>query len=241
MTSGCVCKLQKWDSQLRFEAMAWLAARSSLQRTENAAFVCESEGYERDFHGIGAEVAAKCFQCRPPVPWDLTKVLKVLEHNAAHILFDTTLSPTLEFCGLCLQPSPSCFFVLRNGKGSGTSCQVDLRKSRCQNLGRFSYASAVTETPHSPCTNVPITCPLCPSTASAIWKYNIKAHFSNNHRSADFEQHVSNSIISESEKAALRIKWEKRHKTRRSKTSKRLGAQVPLTISEHHSSRLVLS
>lgn len=170
---------------------------------ENAAFLCETEGSERDIHAVGT--TAHCSQCRPPVPWDLMKVQKVLEHNAAHILFDKSLNTSFELCGLCLQPSPSCFFALRNGRGSKSSRQVDIRKSCCQNLQRFAYASAATETPHSPCTSVPIICPLCPSTLSAIWKYSIQIHFANNHPSTEFEQYFANPIVLDSEKAALRI------------------------------------
>ena len=107
--------------------------------------------------------------------WDRKSTHKVLEHIGAHLLFDTSLNASLEqeLCGLCFHPSPLCIFYLRKGKGAGASQQVDIKKSRCPNLIKgFSYQSAAMESTSSPCTNVSLICPLCPSTSGAIWKYN---------------------------------------------------------------------
>lgn len=47
------------------------------------------------------------------------------------------------------------------------------------------YGSAVRSTENAPCTNVPIYCPLCPTTLSGsrrtIWKYNILFHLASEH------------------------------------------------------------
>ena len=178
---------------------------------------------------------AKCEHCSPAVALDPKKVIKVLEHIGAHILFNNNLILSLEPCGLCLRPSPSCVFYLRKGKGAGSSCQVDLRCSRCPRLQRFSYQSASIEAPNSPCTNVPIVCPLCPSTASAVWKYNMRAHFSKHHPTASFGDHFPDMHISNSERDALQQKWRSRYKTRKSKATKK--SEVPLAFSDEHSSR----
>lgn len=49
----------------------------------------------------------------------------------------------------------------------------------------MNYKSATQSTKSSPCTNVPIYCPLCPLNFSgelpAIWKYNAVAHLLYNH------------------------------------------------------------
>jgi len=105
--------------------------------TDHAAFLCESENMEHDHYGLGRE-SAKCPRCQPLVLWDPERVQKILEHVAAHILFDKSLNSSLELCGLCLRPTPNCVFYLRKGKGVGSSCQVDLKKSRCPNLRRFA-------------------------------------------------------------------------------------------------------
>jgi len=143
----------------------------------------------------------------------------------------------LELCGLCLRPSPSCFFRLRNGKGASASQQLDLKNSRCLHLHRFSYTSAATESQSSPCTNVPVICPLCPASDSAIWKYNMKHHFASRHPSINFNDYAPRFLISDSEKEALRTRWSKHHQTQRSQKKKLVN---PLLILEHHSSHRAL-
>ena len=54
----------------------------------------------------------------------------------------------------------------------------------------------------------------------------------------NFSDYSQRFVVSESEKAALRIKWDKRHKTRQS--AKKSTANS-LVISNHHSSRHALT
>ncbi|KAF8232407.1 hypothetical protein L208DRAFT_1272347, partial [Tricholoma matsutake] len=175
-------------------------------------FLCTAEGKEENIYGLGTELG-KCSHCWPPMLWDPEHVQKVLEHVAAHLLFEKSIDTLLELCSLCLRPAPSCVFYLRKGKGSGSSCQVDHQKSHCPNLQRFAYLSAAMETPSSLCTNVPVICPLCPSSSGAVWKYNLKVHFTKHHPSGDLAHHFSNFSISNSEQTGLSIKWDSRHKT----------------------------
>ena len=135
-----------------------------------------------------------------------------------------------------MRESPLCVFYLRKGKGAGSSPQIDHRTSRCPNLtGKFLYSAAAKERINSPCTNVPIVCPLCPSTSPTVWKYNMKSHLAKNHssvvRGSDLFQQYG---ISESEKAALKLQWEQRHKVQR---RKRKTAPTQLPVSDMHSSR----
>ena len=181
----------------------------------------------------------KCLHCQPPVPWDPDRVHKVLEHISAHLLFDKSLDLTLELCGLCLRPAPNCVFYLRKGKGAGSLCQVDDRKSHCPNLRRFAYASAATEALNAPCTNVPIVCPLCPSSGAAIWKYNAGINFSKHHPTVIPTELLKNVTISKSECAALQLRWEKRHSTR--KRQPKENRTPLLVIADQHSSRLAIS
>jgi hypothetical protein len=179
----------------------------------------------------------QCEYCSLAVALDPGKVLRLLEHVGAYLLFNANINLSLEPCRLCLRPSPSCVFYLRKGKGTSTSCQVDLQKSWCPYLQRFSYQAAVTEAINSPCTNVPLICPLCPSTVGAVWKYNMHVHFSKHHSSANIADYFANWGTSASEKEALQRKWQSRHKTRK---SRKMLKQHPLVISEQHSSRQVL-
>ena len=202
--------------------------------TENAAFLCETAGGERSIDSLTSE-SNKCAHCRPPVSWDPRKPQKVLEHVAQHILFDKSLDHSLEPCGFCLRPSPSCVFVLRKGKGTGSSCQVDEKRSRCPNFRQFAYRSASTESKNSPCTNVPMVCPLCPSIEPAVWKYNMEQHFAVRHSIESYRQHFPDISITSTEQAALYKKWMDRHRTRKSKSTK--SGAPPLVISEQHTTR----
>ena len=202
-----------------------------------AAFVCETEVDERPITGPASAQSDHCPLCRPAIPWDISKVHKILEHVAAHILFDNTLDATQEPCGLCMRPSPLCSFYLRKGKGAGGTPQIDERMSRCPNLiSKLFYSAAATERTHSPCTNVPVTCPLCPSTSPAVWKYNMKKHLAHIHPSTKGRDFPEAYVIGNSEKAALKILWEKRftvpHRRRQHNATSN-----SLPISELHSSR----
>ena len=208
---------------------------------EHAAFVCEAEVDERPITGLSSAQSNQCPVCRPIVPWDVSKTHKILEHVATHFLFDNTLDTTKELCGLCMRPSPLCSFYLRKGKGVGSAPQIDERVSRCPNfMGKLFYSTAATERTNSPCTNVPVTCPLCPSTLAAVWKYNMKTHLARIHPSTKGCDLPKAYVISESERAALKILWEKRHKTSR-RFRRRNVTPRAFAISEAHSSRLAYS
>lgn len=206
----------------------------------NAAFSCEAEVDERPMNGPGSARPDHCNKCQPAVPWDTSKTPKTLEHVAAHLLFDNSVDTSQELCGLCMRPSPLCVFYLRKGKGAGSAPQIDMRTSRCPNLvGKFLYSAALTERINSPCTNVPVVCPLCPSKSGCVWKYNMKTHLTNHHPSVRDTNILQAYIISESEKAALKLRWDSRHRVKPRR--KRNVTSVPLTISEVHSSRQALS
>ena len=201
----------------------------------HAAFVCKAE---TDKHPITGPLGAQsnhCPICQPAIPWDITKSHKILEHITMHILFNNLLDNTKEYCRLCMCPSPLCSFYLQKGKGAGSVQQINKCVSRCLNfMGRLFYLAAATECPNSPCTNILVTCPLCPSTSAAVWKYNMKIHLVQTHPStkgSDFPKAYANS---NSKKAALKIQWEKRHLAHQ--CQKPNATSRPLPVSEVHSS-----
>ena len=55
----------------------------------------------------------------------------------------------------------------------------------------FSYTVAAESSSSSPCTNVPVQCPLCPRTSPAMWKYFLKTHLEIQHPNATMENHSS--------------------------------------------------
>jgi len=115
--------------------------------------------------------ASICPRCSPAVTLDLSQGQRVLEHIGAHILHDPGITQSTELCGLCLREPPFCEFFLAKGKGANRS------------------SVAAESTPSSPCSNVPITCPLCSKTAPAVWKYFLKAHFQEAHKSAQLSMY----------------------------------------------------
>ena len=85
-------------------------------------------------------------------------------------------------CGFCGRDGCSISLVV-NGK------KTEMR-SNCPFHYDFNYGAAVKYSAHSPSTNVPIHCPLCPVAVSTglpttFWKYNIDDHIHNVHRDAD--------------------------------------------------------
>ena len=131
-----------------------------------------------------------------------------------------------------MRPSPLCTFYLQKGKGVSSAPQIELCTSCCPNpISKFFYAAASTESTNSPCTNVPVVCPLCPSTSSVIWKYNMKTHLIKTHPSVRSSDILTAYTISDSEKAALRLRWDKRHKALWQHQTRRGNVtQTPLTI-----------
>ncbi|KAH8997735.1 hypothetical protein EDB86DRAFT_3152472 [Lactarius hatsudake] len=207
----------------------------------HAAFVCEVELNERAISGPTSAQSNCCPMCRPATPWDISKTHKILEHVASHLLFDSTLDTTQELCGLCMRQSPQCAFYLRKGKGAGSAPQIDECVTRCPNFtGKLSYLSAATERTNSPCTNVPMICRLCPSTSAAVWKYNMKTHRARFHLSTTGGEFPRDFVVSESEKAALKVLWETRFTISR-RRRKHNVTTMPLAISEVHSSRQAFS
>ncbi|KAN0136656.1 hypothetical protein V8E53_005426, partial [Lactarius tabidus] len=178
-----------------------------------------------------------CPVCQPAITWDIHKVHKILKHITVHLLFNNTLDMSKEPCGLCMCPFPLCSFYLRKGKGAGSALQENQHTSHCPNfMGKLLYSAAATEQTNLPCTNVLVICLLCPSTSAVVWKYNMKAHFARIHPSMKDGDFPMEYTISGSEKAALKILWDKQYKIlcwhHKCNTT-----STPLAISEVHSSR----
>jgi hypothetical protein len=201
-----------------------------------ACFVCEHE----DSTSVPSNAQSNCSVCGPRAQLDRSNAQRILEHMGAHVLHDPSLDRTQEMCGLCLRPSPMCRIRLRKGRGSSAGYNVDREKSACTNLIRFNYASAADSSSRSPCTNVPIICPLCPKSSPAVWKYSLHIHFRHRHKitvPASFPIQVH---ISESEKDAMKVIWDARLKVQKARRSRKSKMAIPMVISQAHSSRLAL-
>ena len=139
-----------------------------------ACFVCD-EKLTDDVNRTSQ--SSDCSRCGPAVSLNWKNGQHVLEHMGAHVLHDSMLDSSEELCGLCLCPAPMCQLYLRKARGIASNFSVDHKKSSCVNLIHFNYATASTSSEASPCSNVPITCPLCPDGSSAVWAYSLHAHF----------------------------------------------------------------
>jgi hypothetical protein len=183
-------------------------------------------------------IANECTTCSPSVA--LPKhAPKILEHMAAHILFDANTNRSDEPCGLCLRPSPLCAFYLKRGKGAGASDQADFTRSKCANNMHFSYSVASLSTPSSPCSNVPLHCPICPASEPCVWRYNLLYHMHAKHPTIPLTPHEPLWHITNTERQLIKEAWVNRHKQRKTRKSKK---NIPsmLIVSEAHSSRLAL-
>ena len=114
---------------------------------------------------------------------------RVLEHMAAHILFDPQIKQSDKPCGLCLRPMDVCKLYLKQGKGAGASDQVDFAKSTCVKKVDFSYMTASISTSSSPSSNVPLRCPICPAAEPCVWQYNLPYHMQAKHPAISLTPH----------------------------------------------------
>ncbi|KAJ7906545.1 hypothetical protein B0H13DRAFT_1619306 [Mycena leptocephala] len=195
-----------------------------------ACFLCE---HDTNGRSVDAEPEICCSKCTPAVPLDVSHGQRILEHCAAHLLYDSSLNRQHELCGLCLRPAPMCVFYLKKVNGKP---QIDWERSTCQFKIHFRYAVAATSTAASPCTNVPVPCEICGPKRAAIWKYNREPHFRGFHNLSNPQSFPASVTIDDDERTRLKLIWNARHEHPKPRNLK--GRQNPLQVSEAHSSRL---
>lgn len=195
--------------------------------------------FTREVHQqVEDQGTSSCPRCSPTVTLDLSQGQRVLEHIGAHILHDPGIAQSTEQCGLCLRPRPFCEFFLTKGKGANRALKVNQLLSRgCLVKVKYSYSVAAESSAASPCSNVPITCPLCSNTAPAIWKYFMKAHFQETHKSAPISKYEHLWKISDFETAEMKKIWTKRKNVVLKRTKK--SKHPLLVVSENHRAHVV--
>jgi hypothetical protein len=145
-----------------------------------ACFVCEADATTR--RPVDESASSPCSLCGSRTQLEKSSPQRVLEHMAAHILYDTTINRHDELCGLCLRPTTMCRIFVRKDRGTTAGYGVDLKQSSCINLTRFNYASAARSSESSPCSNVLVICLLCSKDDPAVWVYNLATHFHLRHK-----------------------------------------------------------
>lgn len=168
--------------------------------------ICEDEAKEQ-------ELLAKkqCLYSQIDLP---KSGQQVLQHMAAHIHYDSSIKASQEPCSLCLRYS-QCIFYLTKGKGKDALPRIDEKYSHCLNFTNFSYAMAMTSTQGSPCLNVPLKCPFCPSSAPAVWRYNMQYHLRARHAYVSLPENEAIWKIGHSEKEGLKKIWADRKKVKK--------------------------
>jgi hypothetical protein len=196
-------------------------------------FICEDEGSAR-----GAIQDQHRCPCCPSLRLSKSSPTELVSHMGMHILHDEALKNVVNPCGFCLAPGSLCSVQLKKGQGRKVGMQIDLQNTRCQhsNQVKLSLTSFAKSTNASPCTNVPISCPLCPASSEAVWKYNLEAHLKAVHPTASIAEYKELYEISKSERVALKAAYISKPRW----TAKRIRDLGNIDISEAHSSRVVL-
>lgn len=207
--------------------------------TDKACFACRSETGELD--DISGTLNS-CTLCSPPFEFASKKGSRPLEHIGAHILFDKSLIREEQLCGICLRPAARCRIFL--GRSTTKQPNINMAKtSGCGNINAlgFRYAVAAESTDTSPCSNVPIPCPLCPAKLSpAVWRYNMEYHLRIAHPEANVEKYTSLYTLSTSEMQMMKVFWNDRKKVVLHRSGKGKAASE-LVISEAHVSTRALA
>ncbi|PPR03132.1 hypothetical protein CVT24_008485 [Panaeolus cyanescens] len=165
------------------------------EHTGKSCFLCVNNS-GKDMKDLSTSNTSICSNCNPEVILDHSQGQRVLEHFGAHILFDETID--------------------RSSKARGAgNVKIDHERSTgCPNNINYSYAVAKVSKDSSPCSNVPIACPVCPAKEPAIWRYNLRAHFVENHlTSLNIPEYVALWTISNNEIEKMKVIWQTRQQS----------------------------
>ena len=124
------------------------------------------------------------------------------------------------------------------GKGANGNVRVNSANSRgCLIKMNYSYRVTAESSASSPCSNIPLQCPICSKTEPAIWKYFMKLHFEEKHKNLrPFTKHEHLWKLTDFELSEMKKIWEKRSKVT-AKRTKRLNIP-PLVISDAHRAQI---
>ena len=182
----------------------------------------------------------ECPACTPSVQLDASNGQRVLTHIGSHILHDPSIDLSQEPCGLCLRPAVLCSIYLTKRTGRTGHWSLKYGGSiPCPNATTFSYATAMSSSKSSPCSNVPLVCPYCMEGLPAVWRYNLHHHLRQRHRSIDPKKHIDLWKLTPEETEAMAVIWKTRHKQPKPRRRGKQGGKrkLPLKVSEAHSSR----
>jgi hypothetical protein len=91
----------------------------------------------------------------------------------------------------------------------------------------YSYNIAAESTASSPCSNVLIHCPVCPKTDPTIWKYFMRVHFEEKHKTLDLTKYEQLWKLTNFELFEMKKIWAKQGKVTIKCTKK---SKIPLLV-----------
>jgi len=106
------------------------------------------------------------------------------------------------------------------------------RLSGCPVKLTFLYTVAAKSSTSSPCSNVPLHCPICPKLALAVAKYNLKIHLLKAHPNVPVNNYESLWSLSNFKNAEMKNIWGKQQDV--SVKQPKQSNIPPLVISEAH-------
>ncbi|KAJ7796470.1 hypothetical protein B0H14DRAFT_3158054 [Mycena olivaceomarginata] len=178
----------------------------------------------------------ECTKCYPSVPIQKTNYQRVLEHNGAHILFDESLKPADQPCGLCLRPFPICTFVFQKRSDTAAARQIDWKSSTCLNPLNFQMSAAMKSSEKSPCSNYLIECPL--QCGVVLWTYNLTAHYNSYHALKSLSNIPAVYQMAELERERMKVVWNNRQVYPSVRRMKKQKMKPQLWISDAHRSTM---
>lgn len=114
------------------------------------------------------------------------------------------------------------------------------------NSMHFQHSAAAKSTSSSPCSNVPLRCPVCyaaDESSPAVWRYNLLAHFEESHPREPKSKYESLWKLDKEEEGLLRSIYRRRHevpKERQGKLKKAASKALPFPISESTGTQLAM-
>jgi hypothetical protein len=116
--------------------------------------------------------------------------------------------------------------------------QLDLAHTNCPKKAKIAYKAAAMSKNTSPCSNVPLNCPICPNGLPAIWKYNLKYHITVTHPESSPDDFTELWHVGDAEKVGMKQRWTHIKNPCTSKGKK--VSKSAMVVSEGHSSHLAM-
>ena len=104
-------------------------------------------------------------------------------------------------------PSPITTVPVLFSKRKGRKWKPKDQLKGCLAKMNYSYGIVAESTPSLPCSNVLIHCLICPKTDPAIWKYFMKVHFEEKHKTLDLTKYERLWKLSNFEKSEMKKIW----------------------------------